>query len=640
MIYQPQPHRGRWKILLFAAFVVFSAAVRAQAADRWTMVRTRNFTLIGNASEKDIRTAGNRLEQFRAVFGLLLPDLKLTSATPTRVIVFKSDAAYHPYKVGSNIAGYFQPGDDVNYITLTTERTGGHHPYRTVFHEYVHLLLRNTMGSTIPVWFDEGLAEYYSTFEISDNNRKVTLGNPLQNHVQYLRESTYLPLRTLFTVDRKSSYYNESRQMNMFYAESWMLTHYLLQGDKQERRAQLTRFVELLRSGTKIETAFQESFQLDLDTFESSFKAYIQNGLYQARKFAFQKQLDFDSEMQSELLSEAEAKAYLGDLLQHTRRYTEAEAHLQEALKLAPGLPLAEASLGMLRVRQGKLAEAREHLKKAAEANTQNYLTHYYYAFAISGLSLDGLTFISTYAPEDAALMRSELKKAIALKPDFPESYTLLGLVNVVTNVQIDETIELLKRALTLSRGQRMVFILAQLYVRKENFNGVRELLEPIALNSPDPEMRQRAQSLLTGVQRAEEQLASLRGTEASGVTASIAAAGETTLTIDWDLLLSEALRKPKPGETRLHGVLTTIECNAKGIVFHVKSGERLIKFHRENFKRMAIAAFTQDVGREITCGPRQPENAVVLTYVSTKDKSNGEIVALEFVPKDFVLKP
>src|SRR5712664_1903722 len=116
-----------------------------QAKDNWTSVRSQNFQLVGNASEKDIRLVANRLEQFRSVFALLFPTTKLTSPVPTTVIVFKSDGSYKPFKVNQNVAGYFQPGEDVNYITLTAETASEEHPFRTIFHEYVHLLIENTM---------------------------------------------------------------------------------------------------------------------------------------------------------------------------------------------------------------------------------------------------------------------------------------------------------------------------------------------------------------------------------------------------------------------------------------------------------------------------------------------------------------
>jgi tetratricopeptide (TPR) repeat protein len=635
--------------------LALAGQLTVQAKDNWTSVRSQNFQLVGNASEKDIRLVANRLEQFRTVFALLFPALKLNSPVPTTVIVFKSNSSYKPFKVNPNVTGYFQPGDDVNYITLTSEKASEDQPFRTIFHEYVHLLVENTMGAAVPLWFNEGLAEYYSTFDITDENRKVILGDLVRNHVLYLREQKLLPLRTLFAVDYKSPYYNEGNKMNIFYAESWMLTHYLLQGESQKRRPQLARFVDLVRSKLAVDEAFQQAFQISLDAFEKDFKSYVQGAKYMATAVTFAKKLDFDSGMQSAPLTEGEAEAYLGDLLLHTRRYNDAESHLQQALTLSPELSMAEASFGMLRVRQGRLADARQFLEKAVAGNSQNYLAHFYYAYALSGLSFEGMQVVHGYSPEAAATMRAELRKAIALKPDFAESYAMLGFINVVRNEEIDETIALLKRALTMSRSnQRVIFMLAQLYMRKENFAEARQLLEPLTRTSPDPELRQHAQSLLEGVNRTEERMAQEKALEKE-VAARLEESQRSRPTVtvgnsamvpgsgppDENSLLLEALRKPRAGETRVQGMLTSIECNAKGITLKVRAGDRLLQFHSDNFERLDITAFTQEVTGEIMCGPRKIANPVVVTYAAARagSKVNGEANALEFVPGNFVLK-
>ncbi len=632
--------------------LLLAAPLTIYAKDNWTRVRSQNFQLVGNASEKDIRQVANRLEQFRSVFALLFPAVKLASPVPTTVIVFKSDSSYKPFKVNQNVAGYFQPGEDVNYITLTTEFASEDHPFRTIFHEYVHLLIENTMGPTVPVWFNEGVAEYYSTFDIMNDNHKVLLGDLVRNHVLYLRESKFLPLRTLLAVDHKSPYYNEGNKMNIFYAESWMLVHYLLQGESQKRRPQMVHFLELLRSDTTIDDAFQQAFQINLEAFEKDFRSYVQGAKYMATAVTFEKKLDFDSEMQSAPLTEAEAQAYLGDLLLHTHRLSDAEIRLQQALTLNPELPMAQTSFGMLRFRQGRLADARQYLAKAVAGDSRNYLAHFYYAYALSGLPLEGSQVVVSYSSEEAATMRSELKKAIELKADFPESYALLGFVNIVRNEEVDETIALLKHSLTISRaGQRVPFMLAQLYLRKQDFAAARQLLEPIARNSPDPELKLQAHSLLDRVTHTEEQLAKFKEMQKQVAANSgdprprlKRQSGGTTEVDDQPALntaLSPALRKPLDGETRVEGILKTIECNARGITFLIQVGDRLLKLHTDNFERMMITAYTGDVSGEITCGPRKPENLVVMTYVAARDKGkvDGEASALEFVPKDFVLK-
>jgi hypothetical protein len=152
--------------LLFAAFFACLLPADTFAKDQWLEVRSKNFFLVGNASEKDIRKVATKLEQFRETFRQIFKTMNLTSAVPTNVVVFKSDSSYRPFKpkrddgkIDNNVAGYFQPGDVVNYITISTEGTEAD-TYGTIFHEYVHFILNTNFGRDIPSWFNEGLAEY------------------------------------------------------------------------------------------------------------------------------------------------------------------------------------------------------------------------------------------------------------------------------------------------------------------------------------------------------------------------------------------------------------------------------------------------------------------------------------------------
>jgi hypothetical protein len=109
----------------------------------------------------------------------------------------------------------------------------------------------------------------------------------------------------------------------------------------------------------------------------------------------------------------------------------------------------------------------------------------------------------------------------------------------------------------------------------------------------------------------------------------------------DLNEALASALRTPRTGEKRLQGLLTVIDCNAKGITFQVRAQNRVLKFHSDDFDQVTITTFTTGIGRELGCGFRKPENSIVLTYLppNAAIKSDGEVRAIEFVPQTFVLK-
>ena len=60
-------------VALFLLTLSVCKVAVAAPADAWISVKSTNFHLIGNASEKNIRAVATRLEQFRETFRLLFP---------------------------------------------------------------------------------------------------------------------------------------------------------------------------------------------------------------------------------------------------------------------------------------------------------------------------------------------------------------------------------------------------------------------------------------------------------------------------------------------------------------------------------------------------------------------------------------
>ena len=137
---------------------------------KWTQVKSANFTFIGDAPEGAIRRIAQRLEQFREVMLRALPGATAASPVPTVVMVFANQRALQPVAPlfrGNpiEVGGYFQAGEDLNYIAVDAEFVDG--ALLSIFHEYAHFLVSNSMGPR-PAWANEGLAEVYELVQDRD----------------------------------------------------------------------------------------------------------------------------------------------------------------------------------------------------------------------------------------------------------------------------------------------------------------------------------------------------------------------------------------------------------------------------------------------------------------------------------------
>ncbi|HKE57754.1 MAG TPA: DUF1570 domain-containing protein, partial [Pyrinomonadaceae bacterium] len=240
-----------------AALLSLSFIVPAQPAvtGNWTSVRTRNLFIISDASASELRQVASWLELFHAAVSGLTARPAFNSSTPTVGIVFRSRQEFDQFKPlyqgkPAELAGYFQPGDDVNYIAIPLEPG---EPLYSVFHEYVHLFVKDNLPNA-PLWLNEGLAEFYSTAAIGSG--EATIGAPIASYVRLLRSSDLLPLKTLFSVNSDSAHYHDRDKRGIFYAESWALVHYLMLANHGERQPQVARYLSLTAAGVSVEAAF------------------------------------------------------------------------------------------------------------------------------------------------------------------------------------------------------------------------------------------------------------------------------------------------------------------------------------------------------------------------------------------------
>lgn len=651
--------------LLFVLFLTISS-LSVSAKDEWLQVRSKNFNLIGNASDKDIRKVATRLEQFRETFRQLFNKVNLSSPIQTNVIVFKSESAYKPFKpkradgkIDNFVAGYFQPGEDVNYITLSTEGEDAD-TFGTIFHEYVHFMVDTNFGkSEVPPWFNEGLAEYYQTFAIEED-QKVKLGLPQNEHLYLLQQTQLIPLETLFKISNFALHQQGNHSRSIFYAESWALIHYLIQSGKSEG---LGKFLDFSMKNIPQEKAFQDAFQTTYEQMEKDLKKYVAQNSYKYQMITFKNKLVFDGEMQTSPLPEAQSNAYLGDLLYHTNRADDAEEFLQKAISLDPNSSMANTTFGMVKMRQRKYDEAKNYLEKAVSEDQKNHLAFYRYAYLLSRDGRDEFGYVASFPADKTAKMRELLKKSIIIKPDFTESYELLAFVDLVNNEQLDEAVDLLQKALKYQPGnQRYALRIAEIYLRQNKYAEAAAIAEKIAQTADEPQVKTQAENLSNQLRERQEFMArqetarkqyenaaNVSGNNGQGgmlvrrnpvqkaLSSEELAKMEENRNIQ---ALNMSLRKVVAGETHVLGQIQKIECKGKSITYSVKSGNENFALNSKDFQNLTIVTFDPELMNvQIGCDAKIQDLNLVLTYkpqADAKAAMRGELIAVEFVPKNF----
>ena len=463
-----------------AGALVFSAACGAlcetvpKAPPRgvtWLRVRTANFTLYGDAAESKIKDVGLEMEKLRAVLSNF-SGRQARSPVPTSIVVFRDISEMDPLRPlyqgkPRNVGGFFLDGRDGNFIALSAAwNLDARH---TIYHEYLHQFMRGNYAAQ-PAWYDEGLAEFFSTFRATDTD--ATVGLAVERHIARMREGFLIPLDRLFAVEHDSLEYNEGERRDTFYAESWAVVHYLLRGNL-ERREQLGRFLVALQQGRPREEAFRESFQTDYAALEREVRTYMAGGRfpYTVTKFS---ELKVPRETRTERIDYARTLVLFGILLERSaeERRPAAEAYFRAALAEKPDFPGALTGIADIRLREGKTAEALELLARAVRDETADYRAHFYYAVALLQdvrarfRSSGGLTAESRKSLEEA---REALRRCRRIEPDFAEALAVFGRTFFFEDdTRLDEGIEALDQAVRLLPARKdLALDLARLVERR-----------------------------------------------------------------------------------------------------------------------------------------------------------------------------
>jgi len=445
--------------------------------DRWIEVRTANFTIVSNASEKMTKTAGADLEQLRAVLRTLFGGMEFSSPVPTTIFVFDQPKSFAPYGLFYNgkikeLGGYFSAGPLANNVAIVGNQYGTD-VSSTIYHEYLHSLLR-TNRAELPLWLNEGLAELYSTFDVEDS--LASIGYPIPTHLGWLRNNTLIPLAELIAMDRDSPEYNEGHRRGVFYAQSWALTHMMIM-DSGEGPNRASVYADLLRHGADDDEAFQEAMGGSFAEIEKELNRYVRN-----RKFSYSKiPVDIQTADTSTVteLSRPEVLTQLGNLLigLGPERAAFAEEHFQAALAIDPEYGPAMTGLGRLDELGSREASALARYEEAAALAPADFLTQFLLGRALY------TQFAGSSSPEDTAALvfgaRAALRRAVEIRPSFAEAWAMLGTTYTWDDHPDERGIDALERALNLlpDRGD-IGYNLVLLHVRRDERNEALEAVE------------------------------------------------------------------------------------------------------------------------------------------------------------------
>lgn len=494
--------------------VLAALSVRAQAPVEdipieqrpWYETRTAHFNIYSCGDMQDIYKIAGQLEQFQRAYAMLAGK-NATASPPIVVLAFPDHESMKPFLPlyngqPANIAGFFTRGSDENLIVLAAPEADSR-GMEVIFHEYAHLLFRHN-DPIWPVWLKEGMAEVYSTFQTTGNIVKIA--RPIDRHLETLQNEQLMPLHELFSVGHDSPQYNEASRQGIFYAESWLLTDYLMAGDNVILQARFPFYTEFLRKGQMPEQAFTNALGVSLTAMDNELKRYAKASQYDPIIIRLPANLSTPVKVTNRRVTPVEVLYRLGDEQFRIGRLDEAQSWFEKAKQLAPASPLPYEGLGFLAMERGDSDTAIKYLQQALARGSTSFLAYYAYAREQYQLTAHGGNEYTHLPDDQAGPIRGELDRSIALMPDFAPARELLGFFDMVQGNDLTLAEQQLNFAIQLEpENPSYIFTMAQAQLRDRNPAAARQTLQPLLLPNADPKLHSAALDMLRDMDKSSQ---------------------------------------------------------------------------------------------------------------------------------------
>ncbi len=535
-------------------------------------------------------------------------------------------------------------------------------PWRAVQHEFCHMLL-NANYPPAQGWFDEGLCEYFSSMRV--DNKDVEIGGDpelqpsvttdlLQNSVaahppksltELLGAQVWISIPDLFSMKHDDSSYIEGTHHTLYYAESWMVMHYLLHEKKLPETG--AYFDLVLNQHVPVEDAIQKAYGMSSLQLEHAVKDYFhaQTALLTALDAArgsdanaltnLSQDYHFpapvgpeDSTMPATPLPVADAEAIRAGV--EVRVADRREAGLKELQTLAtappPVAPTTKSPVKSIEKKIGKIGEAKpapdsddEHLAPPSVGDeiahrflAWDHIEHGEFDAAVQELSdaaaldqrdmwiryyLSVLKYRAAQAKhgdiQGLANMMQDLRAVLEWLPEFAGAYDLMAMARMEGGSSTS-AMQAERAAIQLSpRDETYVFHLAEIYLSAKKWEAAQALLDRLE-TSGDTQIAALSKEKLT-------QIASERkyGITGASVNQPQFAPQKTPFDIlDQDAAARAAAEKAAqsagPGDKRVtkffKGRLVAVDCSAQpAAVLTVTSGGVVLKLRAEDYRSLLL---------------------------------------------------
>ena len=615
-------------------------------------ISSSHFLVVTDAGPKKGHEVIARFEQMRAVFSQLLMRQKIRMSQPIEILALQNPVAYGQLAPqGTSLPAFFLRGEERVFIVVNASAADS---WRAIEHPFAHYLLDYNYPPTAP-WFDEGFAEYFASLYFTDKKTELG-GDPelawpgqpayseqgpgLKSLTELLNNPVWLNLTDLLEMRNRVVNGREGTHHTLFYAQSWMLMHYLLNQNKLSEAGTYFDLVENQR--LPVAQALQQAFGVTPAQLDQQVKDYfhslkpLQGSLQEAQASPqlappapqVVQELPLPGTLDDIASSNRELKPWEADALVAEMELRIPE-HREDAIKQLQKLAddpktetaVAHRALSWAYVQKGDSKTAFEELHSALALNNADPWSH----FGVALAAYHSATQKGQYIQGLANTMES-LQFVLDEFREFAQGYNILGWARLEGG-GANGAVEAMKVAVQLSpRDEEYQLRLARAFLAAKKFDEGTAVLDRLQ-HSHNPQIAKAAAKDLEDLPFLKKYGVSPEEQEARNQTANKTKEVEDTEPDDSEEPAKPATTAEPVIDKRpvkfIKGKIVSVDCGqAPAATVSVNDGRRTLKLRVRDYKSTTVIG-----AGEFSCGWK---NIPVSINYRDGGKAESDLVSVE----------
>jgi len=241
-----------------AAALMLMAPTSARA--NWYEVSSDHFIIYADAQKEEVVRFAEDLERFHSLMEHSTGRELAKPGPSNRITVFAagSEKRVRALAGASDVAGFYLPRwqGSVAFVQNVQTKRGRRDLATTILlHEYVHHFFASTDRFTMPLWMNEGAAEFFSNVAFYPDGSAIAGLRPAhRSFTTVWLEHERTPVTELLAINWQNLSARNAAAKDSFYSNSWLLYHYL--ATTEDRSGQLRGYwLEVLKGAPSLAAA-------------------------------------------------------------------------------------------------------------------------------------------------------------------------------------------------------------------------------------------------------------------------------------------------------------------------------------------------------------------------------------------------